>query len=254
MPKKTKGKVQNQTQSHGQGKDFHIEFMNSSQKIAWATLQKHDITFLIGPAGTAKTFISTAFAIQQYLSREKESIILTRPIVEAGESLGFLPGTFEEKVDPYMMPLYDSIDKLVGKQSPLKDKIKLATKVIPLAYMRGITMDNAVCILDEAQNATAAQLKLFLTRLGKNSKMIITGDPEQSDLPGNVALMSYVKKLKEIPGIGVVEFKDIAIVRHPLITQMLKKLEVKHDSIFNEELEPAPTMVDVYREMNRPNE
>ena len=234
MPKKTKAKSHNspsQTHGHGQGKDFHIEFINSSQKIAWAALQKHDITFLVGMAGTSKTFLAMAFAIQQLLAKEIDQIILTRPVVEAGESLGFLPGTAQEKLDPYMMPLYDAMDKLLGKQSPLREKVQASVKTIPLAYMRGLNFDNAVAILDEAQNTTPTQIKLFLTRLGKNSKIIVAGDPYQTDLMGNNALPYYVNKLKEVPGIGIVEFKESAIVRHPLIGKILEAIDGSNKSI-----------------------
>lgn len=257
MPKKTKfaksAKTQ-QPQGHGQGKDFHIEFMNSSQKIAWAALQKHDITFLVGPAGSAKTYLATAFAIQKFLAKEIDTIILTRPVVEAGEKLGYLPGTFQEKLDPYMMPLYDAMDKLLGKQNPLREKIQASVKTLPLAFMRGCTFDNAIAILDEAQNTTPVQMKLFLTRLGKNSKIIVTGDPYQTDLYGNNCLPYYVNKLREIPGIGMVEFKETAIVRHPLISKILGCLDEKK-SILDEDYDddefiPQPSMVEVYKKLS----
>lgn len=140
--------------------------------------------------------------------------------------------TAEEKLNPYMMPLYDTMDKLLGKQSPLRDKVQACVKTIPLAFMRGTTFDNSIAILDEAQNTTPTQIKLFLTRLGKNSKMIITGDPYQTDLFGNNSLPYHVNKLKEVPGIGMVEFKDTAIVRHPLIGKILEKLDGNTKSIF----------------------
>lgn len=211
--------------SNGGGGHFHIEFKNDVQSLAWATFKQHDVLFLIGPAGTGKSFLACAFAIEQILNKERKKIVLTRPIVESGESLGFLPGEFEEKVHPYMMPMYDCMDKLVGREGPWRDRVNQAVEVAPIAYMRGRTFDDAVCIFDEAQNASMLQLKLFLTRFGQNSKIIITGDPTQSDLVGEVALMKVMNKLSGVPGVGVVEFKAGSIVRHPLIGKIIEKLE-----------------------------
>lgn len=207
------------------GGNFHIEFKNDAQSLAWAAFQQHDVLFLIGPAGTGKSFLACAFAIQQILNKDKRKIVLTRPIVESGESLGFLPGEFEEKVHPYMMPMYDCIDKLVGVEGGWRDKIDNSTEVAPIAYMRGRTFDDAVCIFDEAQNATMMQLKLFLTRFGENSKIIITGDPTQSDIGGEVALTNVMHRLSGVPGVGVVQFKANSIVRHPLVSKIIEKLE-----------------------------
>lgn len=216
-----------------QGKDFHVEWINTAQKLAWNAFQQHDVLFLLGPAGTGKTFLAAAFAIKQLLSKEAKKIVLTRPIVEAGENLGFLPGTFEEKVNPYMMPLYDAMDKLVGKEGPFKEKILLSTEIAPLAYLRGRTFEDSVCLFDEAQNASTMQLKLFLTRLGNNSKMIITGDPRQSDLRGPVALIDTVRRLRDVSGIGIVEFKSNSIVRHQLVGKMLEKLEDEPEVVYD---------------------
>lgn len=204
---------------------FHIEFKNGSQKLAWAGFQQQDILFLNGAAGTGKSYLAMAFAINEILQKNKKRIIITRPIVEAGESLGFLPGTAEEKVLPYMMPLYDHINKLVGKDNPQREIIDNALEVAPLAYLRGRTFSDAVCVLDEAQNCTSMQLKLFLTRLDYNSKMIITGDASQSDLGGPVALSDVMRRLESVPGIGMVKFDSSAIVRHPLVGKVLEKLE-----------------------------
>jgi phosphate starvation-inducible PhoH-like protein len=207
------------------GGHFHIDFKNDAQSLAWAAFKQHDVLFLIGPAGCGKSFLACAFAIEQILSKERKRIILTRPIVESGESLGFLPGEFEEKVEPYMMPMYDCIDKLVGREGMWRERVDYAIEVAPIAYMRGRTFDDAVCIFDEAQNASLLQLKLFLTRFGENSKIIITGDPSQSDIAGKVALVEVMQKLRGTEGIGVVEFKANSIVRHHLVGKIIEKLE-----------------------------
>lgn len=207
------------------GGNFHIEFKNDAQGLAYAAFKQHDVLFLVGPAGTGKSHLACAFAIQQILNKERSKIILTRPIVEAGESLGYLPGEFEEKVLPYMMPMYDCINKLVGREGPWKDKVDQALEVVPVAYMRGRTFDDAICIFDEAQNATMMQLKLFLTRFGENSKIIITGDPTQSDLGGEVSLVNVMHRLSGVTGVGTVQFKSNSIVRHPLVVKIIEKLE-----------------------------
>lgn len=208
----------------GGGRNFHIEFKNDAQSLAWAAFQQHDVLFLIGPAGTGKSFLASAFAVQEILNKSRRRIILTRPIVESGESLGFLPGEFEEKVHPYMLPLYDCLDKMVGRESPWRERIDNALEVAPIAYMRGRTFDDAVCIFDEAQNATMLQMKLFLTRFGENSKVIITGDPTQSDIGGKVALIEVMQKLRGVDGVGIVEFKPNSIVRHSLVGKIIEKL------------------------------
>jgi phosphate starvation-inducible PhoH-like protein len=206
-------------------KSFHIEFKNEAQSSAWAAFKQYDVLFLIGPAGCGKTFLASAFAIEQILNKQRNKIILTRPIVEAGESLGFLPGEFEEKVHPYMMPLYDCIDQMVGSDGPWRERINNCVEVAPLAFMRGRTFSNSICIFDEAQNASYLQLKLFLTRFGENSKIIITGDPTQSDIGSKVALVDVVQKLRNINGIGVLEFKNDSIVRHSLVGKIIERLE-----------------------------
>jgi phosphate starvation-inducible PhoH-like protein len=203
---------------------FHIEFLNSVQKKCWETIQENDIVFLLGSAGSGKTFISTAYSVYSFLRKETQKITITRPIVEAGERLGFLPGSFEDKVHPYMLPIYDTLDELVGTEGPQRTALNKSLEVAPLAYLRGRTFKNSVCILDEAQNCTYTQLKLFLTRLGQNSKLIITGDPKQSDLLGKIAVMEIVEKLRGVKGIGVVDLPDSSIVRHPLISAIVERI------------------------------
>ena len=215
------------TSVHIPKKAFHLEFLNTAQKMAWAAFEQHDVLFLTGAAGTGKSHLAVAFAISEILSKKRDRIILTRPIVEAGENLGFLPGSMEEKVNPYMLPLYDCIGKLVGWDGPQREKINRSVEIAPIAYLRGRTFSDSVCIFDEAQNATFSQLKLFLTRFGENSKIIITGDPNQSDLKGEVALVDVINKLKTEPGIGFIEFTNANIVRHPLVGRILEKLESK---------------------------
>ena len=215
-------------QAQGKRQPFHLEFLNQAQKMAWGAFDQHDVLFLLGPAGCGKTHLACAFAISEILAKRKKKCVLTRPIVEAGEALGFLPGTFDEKVMPYMMPMYDCIQKCVGLDGPQKEMIDRSIEVAPIAYMRGRTFDNSVCIFDEAQNATKSQLKLFMTRFGENSKIIITGDPKQSDLrPCDQGLMDIVNKLEDLPGVGVIYFKASSIVRHPMIAAILERLEEK---------------------------
>jgi phosphate starvation-inducible protein PhoH len=173
---------------------------------------------------THNSYLATAFAINEILQGNKKRIVLTRPIVESGRSLGYLPGTFEEKVNPYMMPLFDCIKKLVGENNPQRDLVNASIEIAPLAYMRGRTFDDAICIFDEAQNASEMELKLFMTRFGENSKLIIDGDPSQSDLMGPVALVEVMKKLENVPGIGTVRFKTDSIVRHPLVAKVIERL------------------------------
>lgn len=207
-------------------KAFHMEFKNTAQKLAWSSFEQHDVLFLLGPAGVGKTYLAMAFAISELLSKKKKKIILTRPIVDAGEHLGYLPGTFQDKINPYLMPLYDSMDSLVGIDTQERDKVNSAIEIAPLAYLRGRTFVNSVCILDEAQNCTKAQIILFLTRLGEDSKIIITGDPTQSDLHGTPYINEATQLLSSVPGIGIMEFNEGQIVRHPLVGKILEKLNV----------------------------
>jgi phosphate starvation-inducible PhoH-like protein len=202
-----------------------FEFLTETQQQAWEAYQENDVLFLAGPAGTGKTFLAVAFAIRDILKKQRQHIILTRPIVEAGESLGYLPGDFTEKVNPYMIPLYDCYHSLCPGATMKNKVIEQAFEVAPIAYMRGRTFNNSVCIFDEAQNATVAQLKLFLTRFGQNSKIIITGDPLQSDLRDRSGLSTVIDKLHDLPGVAIVEFSQSDVVRHPLVSSILERFE-----------------------------
>lgn len=166
-----------------------------------------------------------AYAINEVLEKRRSQIVLTRPIVEAGERLGYLPGSFGEKVNPYMQPLYDTMDLLLGKFSPRREIINKSIVLAPLCYMRGRTFNDAICIFDEAQNATYSQLKLFLSRFGQNTQVVVTGDPQQSDLPFSPApLVEVVGKLQGIKGVETIQFSNDDVVRHPLVSAILKKL------------------------------
>lgn len=185
------------------------------------------IVFGIGPAGTGKTYLAMAMAVNAFKKNEVERIILTRPAIEAGEKLGFLPGDLQSKVDPYLRPLYDALFEIMGAESFNVNLEKGLIEVAPLAYMRGRTMDNAFIILDEAQNTTPSQMKMFLTRIGFGSKVIVTGDGSQKDLPPNVksGLDEAVKILKDIPEIGFNKFSTRDVVRHPLVQRIVKAYE-----------------------------
>ena len=221
MARKSAGNDRERTPAALPRKAFHLEWKNSSQKIAYMAFEQHDVLFLIGVAGTAKTHLAVAFACSEILSKKKKKIVLSRPIVEAGEKLGFLPGTFEEKINPYLMPIFDCLDTIVGRDTLERNKINQCMEIVPVAYMRGRTFHDSVIILDEAQNSTEEQLKLTMTRLGLNSKMVITGDPTQSDLKGDVALPRIVEGMKKVVGVSVVEFNESHIVRHPLVADIL---------------------------------
>jgi phosphate starvation-inducible PhoH-like protein len=219
-----KNKIKSPQRSYKQESIFHLEFLNPEQKASFDIFQKNDIIFLLGEAGCGKTFLSTAFAVTSILTKKVNKIVISRPIVEAGEKLGFLPGTFDEKVLPYMLPIYDTLDDLVGKEGLQREFINNCLEVAPLAYLRGRTFKNSIAILDEAQNATKTQLKLFLTRIGMNSKLLITGDPKQSDLGQTSGLTEVVEKLKGTAKIGIIEFSSAAIVRHPIISSIVSKI------------------------------
>ena len=197
-------------------------------QIAYArSIRENDIVFGIGPAGTGKTYLAVALAVQAFKNKEVEKIILARPAVEAGESLGFLPGDLQEKVDPYLRPLYDALYDILGRDSALRLKEKEVIEVVPLAYMRGRTLDSSFIILDEAQNTTREQMKMFLTRLGFGSKAVITGDITQIDLPKKKAsgLKEASRVLQGLRGIGFCYLKQADVVRHPLVRRIIDAYE-----------------------------
>lgn len=194
-------------------------------------IRKNMIVFGMGPAGTGKTFLAMAMAITAFKNGEVERIILTRPAIEAGEKLGFLPGDLQSKVDPYLRPLYDALYQIMGADSFLKNMEKGLIEVAPLAYMRGRTLDNAYIILDEAQNTTPAQMKMFLTRIGFGSKVVVTGDATQKDLAPGVksGLDVALKVLNNVEGIGFCELTSKDVVRHPLVQKIVQAYE-KYES------------------------
>ena len=193
------------------------------QKTYAKAIRESDIVFGIGPAGTGKTYLAVALAINAYKNKEVQKIILARPAVEAGERLGFLPGDLQEKVDPYLRPLYDALYDMIGKESALRLKEKEIIEVVPLAYMRGRTLDNAFIILDEAQNSTKEQMKMFLTRMGFGSKMVITGDITQIDLPRGKqsGLVEAYNVLKSLADIKFCYLTDVDVVRHELVRKIV---------------------------------
>lgn len=190
-------------------------------------LSKFEIVFGIGPAGTGKTYLAVAYALFQILTRQKKKLLLTRPVVEAGESLGFLPGDLSQKINPYLKPIYDVMDDLIGAEKVSELEEKRVIEVAPLAYMRGRSLNHCIIILDEAQNSSKTQMKMFLTRLGENSKAIITGDVTQIDLPrkNNSGLIHAVQLLKNIDGIFISQFDREDVVRNPLIKKIIKAYE-----------------------------
>ncbi|MDD3557829.1 MAG: PhoH family protein, partial [Melioribacteraceae bacterium] len=204
-----------------------IKTRTPTQKIYAESVKKNDICFAIGPAGTGKTYLAVAFAVASLKKGIVKKIVLARPAVEAGESLGFLPGDFREKIDPYLRPLYDALQDMLPSDQ-LKNYIeKDIIEIVPLAYMRGRTLNNSYVILDEAQNSTGLQMKMFLTRLGPNSKAIITGDITQVDLPSNAksGLIEVKEILKDVDGVGFVYFEKSDVVRHKLVKDIIEAYE-----------------------------
>ena len=207
-----------------------IKARTPNQQLLVKTFTENDLTFALGPAGTGKTYLAVAMAVRALKNREVRKIILSRPAVEAGEKLGFLPGDMKDKIDPYLQPLYDALEDMIPNA---KLKEYMETKVIqiaPLAFMRGRTLNDAIVVLDEAQNTTTHQIKMFLIRLGMGSKMIVTGDVTQIDLPRTTAsgLIQALKILRNVKGIGRVEFEKKDIVRHHLVQRIVEAYE-RHD-------------------------
>lgn len=204
-----------------------IKAKTVGQKRYIDMITNKDITFGIGPAGTGKTYLAVAAAVNAFRKKEVERIILTRPAVEAGEKLGFLPGDLQDKVDPYLRPLYDALFDIMGIENFMKNVEKQLIEVAPLAYMRGRTLDSSFIILDEAQNTTNEQMKMFLTRLGYGSKAVITGDITQIDLPGDKksGLKSVINILKDVEDIGFMFFHTSDVVRHKLVQDIIKAYE-----------------------------
>ncbi|HFH8436820.1 TPA: PhoH family protein [Streptococcus agalactiae] len=200
-----------------------IRVKTLGQKIYVDSVKNHDVVFGIGPAGTGKTFLAVTLAVTALKRGQVKRIILTRPAVEAGESLGFLPGDLKEKVDPYLRPVYDALYQILGKEQTSRLMEREIIEIAPLAYMRGRTLDDAFVILDEAQNTTIMQMKMFLTRLGFNSKMIVNGDVSQIDLPKNVksGLIDAVEKLRNIKKIDFIHLSAKDVVRHPVVAEII---------------------------------
>ena len=194
------------------------------QKRFVEAMERHDLTLAIGPAGTGKTFLATVQAVRLLQERRIERIVLTRPAVEAGERLGFLPGDLQQKVDPYLRPLYDALHTLLGRERAEALQEKGVIEVAPLAYMRGRTLADAFVILDEAQNTSCAQMRMVLTRLGENSRMVVTGDITQIDLaPGQLSgLVEAEQVLQEVEGVAICRFSDADVVRHPLVQRLVQ--------------------------------
>ena len=202
-----------------------------NQQLLVKTYQQNDLTFALGPAGTGKTYIAIALAVRALKNKEVRKIILSRPAVEAGEKLGFLPGDMKDKLDPYLQPLYDALEDMIPAVKLKEYMESNVIQIAPLAFMRGRTLSDAVIVLDEAQNTTTHQIKMFLTRLGMGSKMIITGDVTQIDLPRTSVsgLVQALTVLKGVPGIGLVEFGKKDIVRHHLVQRIVEAYE-KHEA------------------------
>jgi phosphate starvation-inducible protein PhoH and related proteins len=198
-----------------------------NQRVYVEAIEKHDLTFGIGPAGTGKTYLAVAMAVSALLNKQVSRIILTRPAVEAGEKLGFLPGTMQEKIDPYLRPLYDALYDMVDADKIERLLEKNTIEVAPIAFMRGRTLNDAYIIVDESQNCTPDQMKMILTRLGFNSKMVVTGDITQIDLPGGKrsGLIEVTEVLKGVEGVAFVHFKDVDVVRHSLVQRIVRAYE-----------------------------
>jgi phosphate starvation-inducible protein PhoH and related proteins len=203
------------------GNPIKVKTVNQQKLVQ--SVRENDLVFAVGPAGTGKTFISVAMAVRALKNKHVKKIIITRPAVEAGENLGFLPGDLKEKIDPYLRPIYDALNDMVPHEKLKYYMEREIIEIAPLAYMRGRTLNNAFILLDEAQNTTPMQMKMFLTRMGPESKMIVTGDTSQIDLPHNQksGLKEAIRILQEIKGIGFIELSDRDVVRHRLVRDII---------------------------------
>ncbi|MBO5586906.1 MAG: PhoH family protein [Prevotella sp.] len=213
-----------------------IKSRSANQQALVDAFEKKDMVFAVGPAGTGKTYLSIALAVKALKEKTAKKIILSRPAVEAGEKLGFLPGDMKDKIDPYLQPLYDALEDMIP-QVKLQDMMdKHIIQIAPLAFMRGRTLSDAVVILDEAQNTSPAQIRMFLTRMGWNTKMIITGDMTQVDLPRGVksGLRDAIDTLKDISDIAIIHFNDKDIVRHRLVTKIVNAFKAKEEETKNQ--------------------
>jgi phosphate starvation-inducible protein PhoH and related proteins len=233
-----RGEILTDTESAGVvlfTKNSIVKAKTPTQKLYVDRIHRNDIVFAIGPAGTGKTYLAVAMAVASLKNREVNKIVLARPAVEAGESLGFLPGDMKEKVDPYLRPLYDALDDMLPSEKLKNYMERRVIEIVPLAYMRGRTLNNSFVILDEAQNATAMQMKMFLTRLGVNSKAIVTGDVTQIDLPMKISsgLVQIQDVLRHVEGIDFVYFDRNDVVRHKLVKEIIDaydKFNAKKDN------------------------
>ena len=210
-----------------------IKAKTLNQKRLVESMSKNDMVFAIGPAGTGKTYTGVALAVKALKEKQVKRIILTRPAVEAGENLGFLPGDLNEKLDPYMQPLYDALRDMIPTETLQNYIEKGIVQIAPLAFMRGRTLDNAFVILDEAQNSTHSQMKMFLTRMGKNAKFMITGDPGQIDLPRRMisGLKEALLILNNKKEIGIIHLDDKDVIRHPIVKKIIEAYKsIEHDN------------------------
>ncbi len=206
-------------------KGKRINALSKNQNKFVDSCAHNDIVFVIGPAGTGKTFLSVVLAVKALKEKIIEKIVITRPVVEAGENLGFLPGDLQDKINPYLRPIYDSLDEILPKKKIKQFIDNGIIEIVPLAYMRGRTLKNSYILLDEAQNTVSSQIKMFLTRMGKNSKMIITGDITQIDLKSRKesGLVDAIKRFNNTEGIGIVQLKEQDVLRHKLVKKILSK-------------------------------
>ena len=212
-------------------KGFPVKARTANQRRMVEASEKHDLVFATGPAGTGKTYTAVALAVKALKNKEVKKIIITRPAVEAGENLGFLPGDLKEKIDPYLTPIYDALDDMVTSEKMKFYQENRIIEIAPLAYMRGRTLNNAFILLDEAQNTTPSQIKMFLTRMGPNSKVIVTGDMTQIDLPRNQrsGLTEAYHILKDIKGIAFIQLDSSDVVRHKLVREIIKAYETEDE-------------------------